>query len=105
MLPSLHEPTGTVHAEAGAAGLPSIGTTAGGVDTVIGDGGLLVDPLDDDAIAAAFLRLADGETARAMGARARERSELFTWRLVAERLIRVLAPPDTDVSGLAEPLQ
>jgi glycosyltransferase involved in cell wall biosynthesis len=74
------------------------------VDTVIGDGGLVVDPLDDDAIAAALLRLADPETARRLGALAAARAPLFTWRLTAERLIRALAPPGVDVSALASPL-
>ena len=101
VLPSLHEPTGTVHAEAAAAGLPSIATTAGGVDTVIGDSGVLVDPADQAGLLEAMRRLADAETARAMGERARRRTALFTWPLVAERLVRALAPPGIDVSALA----
>jgi glycosyltransferase involved in cell wall biosynthesis len=102
VLPSWNEPTGTVHAEAAAAGLPSIGTIAGGVVTVIGDSGVLVDPGCDDDLVAAMLRVADPVVAQRLGAAARARAPLFTWRKVAERLLRALAPPDLDRSSLAE---
>lgn len=102
VMPSLHEPAGIVYVEAGSAGVPSIGGTNGGSATLIGPGGLVVDPLDADQIYAAMLRLADPETAQRMSDLARRHSRLFTWRKVAERLIRALAIPDVDTSGLAE---
>jgi glycosyltransferase involved in cell wall biosynthesis len=102
VLPSWNEPTGTVHAEAATAGVPSIGTRAGGVITVIGDGGLLVDPSSDAELVTAMLRLSDPVMARRLGAVARARAPLFTWRGVAERLLRALAPPGLDTSGLAD---
>jgi hypothetical protein len=37
-----------------------------------------------------------------LGEQARLRSELFTWRTVAERLVRALAPAGADLHGLAE---
>ena len=46
VLVSLHEPSATAYAEAAGAGLPSIGTTNGGSATIIGPGGVLVDPTD-----------------------------------------------------------
>jgi glycosyltransferase involved in cell wall biosynthesis len=101
VMPSWHEPTGTVHAEASAAGLPSIGTSIGGVDTVIGDGGLIVDPNTPADLIAAMLKLAHPATAQRLGALAQARSGLFTWSQVAERLVRALAPPGYDLSGLA----
>ena len=89
VMPSRAEPTGIVHAEALAAGIPSIGTTAGGVATIIGDAGTIVDPGDDDAIAESMASLADPATVAAAAERAQARAPLFTWQAVAERVLRV----------------
>jgi glycosyltransferase involved in cell wall biosynthesis len=102
VLPSLHEPAGTVYAEAAAAGVPSIGSTAGGGATVIDDTGRVVAPDDDAALFDAMRELANPEVAARLGEQARLRSELFTWRVVAERLVRALAPAGADLHGLAE---
>jgi glycosyltransferase involved in cell wall biosynthesis len=99
-MPSLYEPAGIVYAEAQAAGLASVATTSGGSRTIVGDAGILVDPLDDDAIAGAMLELADPATAARLGARALARSPRFTWRAVAERLLRALEPPGVNVDAL-----
>lgn len=91
VMPSLVEPFGIAYVEAACAGVASIGTSVGGAPDVIGsDGGVVVDPRDEAALLAAMLRLADPETARRMGRAAHERSELYTWRKVAERLLRAL---------------
>jgi glycogen synthase len=102
VMPSLHEPAGIVYVEAASAGVPAIGGTDGGAATLIGPGGITVDPRDVEQIYASMLRLADPETARSMGELARAHSQLFTWRKVAERLVRALAVPGVDVSGLAD---
>jgi hypothetical protein len=103
VMPSLVEPFGIVYVEAGAAGVPSIGSSVGGASDAIGtDGGLVVDPTDEEALLAAMLRLADGETARRMGEAARRRSESYTWTGVAERLLRALGLPAADGRPLAE---
>jgi glycosyltransferase involved in cell wall biosynthesis len=102
VMPSLHEAAGIVYVEAGGAGIPSIGTTNGGTATMIGPGGVVVDPLDVDQIFAEMLRLADPDTARRTGELAFRHSTLFTWRKVAERLIRALAIPNLDTSGFAD---
>ena len=104
VMPSLHEPAGLVYIEAGGAGVASIGTTNGGAATMIGPGGILVDPLAPDQLLAAMLALAEPDTARRLGELAYQHSTLFTWRKVAERLVRAMGLPDVDVSGLAEPL-
>lgn len=95
VMPSHVEASAIAYVEAAAAGLPSLGTSSGGSDYLIGDGGLVVDPDDDEAVLAAMRRLSDAETAARMGAAARRRSELFTWPAVARRLLRALdeAPP------------
>jgi glycosyltransferase involved in cell wall biosynthesis len=102
VMPSLHEPAGIVYVEAAAAGLASVGTTNGGAATMIGPGGILVDPHDAEEIFAAMERLADPETAQRLGELARSHATLLTWPKVAERLVRAFAFPDVDTSGLAE---
>ena len=93
VIPSLVEPAGIVHVEAGASGIASIGTTVGGAADIIGDAGRTVDPGDDEALLDAMLELADPDTARELGERARERSALFTWRAMAARVMRALDLP------------
>jgi glycosyltransferase involved in cell wall biosynthesis len=87
VLPSRFEPFGIVHAEAGHAGVPSIGTTVGGAPTAIGPGGITVAPDDDGRLAEAMLELADPETAKRYGALAREHARQFTWENVARRIV------------------
>jgi Glycosyl transferases group 1 len=102
VMPSLHEPLGIVHVEASNAGIASIGTSNGGASTCIGDAGYVVDPTNSREICEAMLALCDPQVAQELGARARERAELFTWDKVAERLIRAFGFPDIDQSTLAE---
>jgi glycogen synthase len=90
VMPSWHEPFGIVFSEASAAGMPSIGTTAGGCAELIVPPGRVVDPADEDALLAAMRELADPDTARRLGAAARERAQLFTWEAVGERMLRAL---------------
>lgn len=91
VMPSAVEPFGIVHVEAAMAGVPSIGTSAGGPRDIIGeDAGEVVDPHDEEQLVAAMLRLADRDVARTMGTAARERARRYTWGQVAERLLRAL---------------
>jgi glycosyltransferase involved in cell wall biosynthesis len=103
VMPSAVEPFGIVHVEAASAGLPSIATSVGGAGEVLGpDGGIVVDPGDEAGLVAAMLRLTDPATARRMGESARARSVLYTWRKVAERLLRALGLVAADGRPLAE---
>lgn len=105
VMPSEAEPFGIVYAEAAAAGVPSIATSVGGARTIVGDdAGILVDPGDAAQLVDAMERLADPATARAMGAAALRRAPLFTWEVVAGRILRALAPAGLDVSDLPQPL-
>jgi glycosyltransferase involved in cell wall biosynthesis len=90
VVPSEIEPAGIVYVEAGAAGVPSIGTTVGGAADMIGPGGRLVDPGDVEGLTAAMLELADPETAASLGAVAREHCRPFTWPEIADRIATVL---------------
>jgi glycosyltransferase involved in cell wall biosynthesis len=94
VMPSEVEPFGLAYIEAAAAGAPSIATSVGGAATIVADGtGLLVPPGDGPALLAAMRTLADSDVARRMGAAARERSRLFTWDRVGERLLAALGLP------------
>lgn len=105
VMPSLYEPAGVVFTEAAAAGLPSIGGTNGGSADFIGDGGVVVEPTDTDAVVHAMLRFTDPVVAAETGARAAARSPLFTWRALAARLVRGLelgGSFDADALGLPD---
>ncbi|HMC49137.1 MAG TPA: glycosyltransferase family 4 protein [Solirubrobacterales bacterium] len=90
VMPSHSEASAIAYVEAATAGLPSIGTSAGGSGYLIGKGGLVVDPTDDEALLEAMRRLANPETAARMGALAKERSRLFSWDAVATRILTTL---------------
>jgi glycosyltransferase involved in cell wall biosynthesis len=90
--------------EAGAAGIPSIVAATGGASFLLGEGGRYVEADDEDGLLGALRELADPEVAEAAGAIALERSRLFTWPLVAERILYALDLPGVDRSRLARPL-
>jgi len=90
VMPSHSEASAIAYVEAAAAGLPSIGTSSGGSDYLIGDGGLIVDPGDEGGLLAAMRGLAEPEAAARMGAAAKERSHLFTWEAISRRLLQAL---------------
>ena len=92
VMPSLCEPSAISYLEAGAAGVPSIGSTVGGSRELIGDGGCVVDPHDHEALFEAMLELADGEVARKAGERALARADWWTWPNVAARILAALEP-------------
>ena len=99
-LPSLTEGLPLVAVQTAQMGRPLLGTTAGGIPEICVDGetGLLCEPEDVDGLAANILRLlSEPETARAMGAAARRRSENeFAWERLpqaADAIIRRLLVP------------
>jgi glycosyltransferase involved in cell wall biosynthesis len=98
VMPSLHEPLGISYAEAGAAGIPSIGTANGGAREVIGPGGRVIDPLDLDQLVEAMLHYCEPAVAAAAGERALVHSQLYTWPRVAKRILNALGmlSPDED---------
>lgn len=77
---------GLVYLEAGAYGLPVVGTRTGGVPDAVKDGetGVLVEPGDVPGLAeAVFQLLADPELARRMGQANRVWAETLTWERTA----------------------
>jgi glycosyltransferase involved in cell wall biosynthesis len=82
---------GLVYLEAGANGLPVVGTRTGGVPDAVRDGvtGFLADAGDVDGIAGALLRLlSDPALACEMGRANRRWSETLTWERSAEDYYR-----------------
>ena len=88
MQPRKIEGFGLVYLEAAAQGTPSIATRLGGVPEVIAheNTGLLTDPGDDKALAAALKRLlTDNDDRRRLGEAAREKARSFTWERCARQ--------------------
>ena len=76
-----------------ASGKPLVLSDIPGVrDVITTEEGILVEPLDPDALAAALQNIWDyPERARQMGARGRERAEQeFAWKRVTEKVEQVL---------------
>ena len=90
VMPSRHEPAGIAYVDAAHAGLPSIVSTTGGAEELVGPGGIGVAPNDDHALLEAMTALSEPTLARAMGAKAHEHAKRYTWDAVAERLLRAL---------------
>jgi glycosyltransferase involved in cell wall biosynthesis len=106
VVPSHREASAIVYLEAAAAGLPVIGSAAGGSRDLIGDGGCVVNPADDDSLFEAMRAFADPSTAQRVGAISLARAPLFTWRAVAERVARALdlpGVPTESFAGFLEP--
>ena len=96
VLPSKYEPFGIVYAEAGWAGIPSIGTSIGGAADAIGAGGIIVDPHRPAQLVKAMTLLSQPETVRNLGAKARTHAELLTWDAVAHRVAGALGLADRE---------
>jgi glycosyltransferase involved in cell wall biosynthesis len=83
--PSLREGFGLPVLEAMAQGAPVLTSRGTATEEVAGDAALLVDPLDEAAIAAGLEQLlGDPGAAVRLGERARERAAGFTWRRAAD---------------------
>lgn len=83
-IPSIGEGFGIPALEAMACGTPVLGGYSGGLPEVIGEAGLLVDPLDVEAITEALLQLGGDATLRQeCSVRALERATQFSWERAA----------------------
>jgi glycosyltransferase involved in cell wall biosynthesis len=93
--PSIYEGFGLPVLEAMAAGTAAIAGNSTALPEVIGDAGVLVDPNDVDAIAAAIERiLLDSDWREQLRQSGIERSRLFNWDRAAASTLRVLESAD-----------
>ena len=87
---SLYEGFGLPALEAMACGVPVIGSNVSSIPEVVGDAGLLVDPLDVDAITAGLIGLLKDASARDAFMRAGiRRAARFTWESAARQLLSI----------------
>jgi D-inositol-3-phosphate glycosyltransferase len=92
LIPSHSETYGLVALEAAASRVPVVAAAAGGLREAVVDGvtGIVLDSRDPRVWARAITRLlTDGEEARALSLRARERAETLSWARSAEALVNV----------------
>jgi glycosyltransferase involved in cell wall biosynthesis len=90
LAPSTHEGFGITLLEAMACGTPVITGNVSAMPEVVGDAGVLVDPLNVEAIAAAVLHLRRDEAYRELlRQKGLERVKRFTWEGVAEQVARI----------------
>jgi glycosyltransferase involved in cell wall biosynthesis len=88
--PSLYEGFGLPVLEAMAAGTPVIASRAASLPEVLGDAGLLLDPLDAGAWATAIVKVVNDEHARERMRRAgKARAATFTWERTARATLDV----------------
>lgn len=82
--PSLYEGFGLPLLEAMRSGAPVIASTAGSIPEVVGDAGLLLDPMDHHSWTTAIVAVVNDEHTRArMRATGLRRAAEFTWRRTA----------------------
>ncbi|MBX7214263.1 MAG: glycosyltransferase family 4 protein [Thermoflexales bacterium] len=88
--PSLYEGFGLPVLEAMACGTPVVTSNVSSLPEVAGNAGLMVDPYDVPALAAAVTRALRDENWRAFAGEAgQRRAQTFTWRRAAEQLLEV----------------
>ncbi len=89
--PSVREGFGLPVLEAMAAGCPVIASRGTALEEVAGDGALLVDPTDVDAMAGAITEICGNPGMRAeLSARASSRAALFGWDSTAGRIAEMI---------------
>jgi glycosyltransferase involved in cell wall biosynthesis len=88
--PSLEEGFGLPAIEAMACGAPIVASRGHALEEVVGDAGILVDPHNEEEIAAALERvLADPALAHDLRQRSLRRAADFSWDRTAEQLIDI----------------
>lgn len=88
--PSLYEGFGLPPLEAMACGTPVIVSRAASLPEVVGDGGLLVDPTNPEAIAEALSRLlANPQEREKLREKGLQRAKMFSWERMARETVKI----------------
>lgn len=88
--PSLYEGFGFPAIEAMICGTPVIASAASSLAELVGDAGILVDPLRVEAIAAAMRHISEDSARRAqLAERGKQRAKAFSWEASARQLLGV----------------
>lgn len=89
--PSLYEGFGFPAIEAMICGAPVIASASSSLAELVGDAGILVDPLRVEEIAAAMRQVSDNGALRAhLVERGKQRAKAFTWEASARQLLRII---------------
>ncbi len=89
---SMYEGFGLPPLEAMAAGVPVLTGNLTSLPEVVGDAGIMVDPMDVDAIARGLKELIENQELRKMLSTAGlSRAKQFSWDRTAKRTLEVLA--------------
>lgn len=90
VFPSLYEGFGLPPLEAMACGAATITSNASSLPEVVGEAGIMVDPLDDVAMMREISRVLDDDELRGwLGQRGIERAREFTWQRSADAHLRL----------------
>ncbi|HEY0844048.1 MAG TPA: glycosyltransferase family 1 protein [Noviherbaspirillum sp.] len=88
--PSLYEGFGLPPLEAMACGVPVIASRRASLPEVVGEAGVMVEPLDTDAVARSMRALVEDPALHAsLRLAGRERAQMFSWRRFAHETISV----------------
>ena len=88
--PSFAEGFGLPVLEAMACGVPTVTSKTSSLPEVVGDAGVMVDPLDEEELANGIHKvLTEPGLHKRMKEKGLERSKLFTWKAMAERVLQV----------------
>lgn len=91
VLPSMSEGFGLPVIEAMACGLPVAASNRNSLPEIIGDAGLLFDPLSSEQMSATIARLlADGALRAELRAKGLQRAEQYSWKAAAKKLITII---------------
>ncbi len=98
VFPSLYEGFGFPVVEAMRSGTPVIASNTSSLPELVGDCGILVDPLNTADIAAAMRRISDDERLRNdLGAQGRARAQRFNWETAALQVLDAFAELGADL--------